>query len=94
MDNLIAALQQMGVNEKPVLDGVKKDVDAKKFHLACNRVFEFTRRKELKEQGHKDGTLGETITHPNEYFEKSWKLVNGEGLGGAVEVKKEDRMED
>ncbi|RPA78724.1 DNA primase large subunit [Ascobolus immersus RN42] len=94
MDNLIAAVQSMGVNEKGVLDGVKKDVEAKKFHLACNRVFEFTRRKELKEvAGHRDGSLGETITHPNEYFEKSWKLVHGEALGGS-EVKKEDRMEE
>lgn len=36
-DNLTALLQNVGISDRSVLEGVKQDKDAQKFHLACNR---------------------------------------------------------
>lgn len=37
LENLTALLQQTGVTEKSVLQGVKEDKEKTKYHLACNR---------------------------------------------------------
>ncbi|KAK6503498.1 hypothetical protein TWF481_008515 [Arthrobotrys musiformis] len=82
-ENLTVAMGRLlGVEERGVVMGVKMDVEAKKYHLACNRVFEHLHEKELKK---KEGGARETITHPNEYFDRSWGLKNPK-----KEVKDED----
>ncbi|KAI0884142.1 DNA primase, large subunit [Annulohypoxylon maeteangense] len=79
MENLTALLQQTGVSDRSVLQGVKEDKDKQKFHMACNRVFEYVHKNELKKA--KDESIMssqqlETIVHPNEYFRRSFLLKN------------------
>ncbi|TVY40492.1 putative DNA primase large subunit [Lachnellula subtilissima] len=79
IDNLTALLQNVGVKDQEVLRGVKEDKEKTKFHLACNRVFEYVHKQEIKKVKD-DGTWGasqlETIVHPNEYFKRSYMLKN------------------
>lgn len=89
VDNLIASLNSAGINDRDLLKGVKTDVEATKFHIACNRVFEHAHARELKKE--KESETGsakfkETIIHPNEYFTRSFMLRNPdsaavEGMG-------------
>lgn len=37
LENLTALLQQVGINDRSVLNGVREDKEKQKFHLACNR---------------------------------------------------------
>ncbi|KAF3161441.1 hypothetical protein TWF225_002898 [Orbilia oligospora] len=93
IENLTVAMGRlMGVEDRSVVNGVKQDVEAKKYHLACNRVFEYLHEKELKR---KDGGVGkETITHPNEYFDRSWELKNPGKRGGDGTVASEVQVKD
>ncbi|KAI9877402.1 MAG: hypothetical protein M1830_004023 [Pleopsidium flavum] len=79
IDNLTSLLQATGVNDRDVLRGVKEDVEKKRFHIACNRVFEWAHKGEIKKVK-EDGTWGaaelETIVHPNTYFKRSYLLKN------------------
>ncbi|EQL00939.1 hypothetical protein G6O67_005103 [Ophiocordyceps sinensis] len=89
LENLTALLQQMGVADRSVLQGVKEDKDSTKYHLACNRVFEHVHKAEIKKA--KDEAIMtsnqlETIAHPNEYFKRSYLLKN---LGKDSDVKME-----
>ncbi|KAI1768022.1 DNA primase, large subunit [Hypoxylon sp. FL1150] len=79
LENLTALLQQTGVSDPSVLRGVKEDKENQKFHMACNRVFEYVHKNELKKA--KDESIMtaaqlETIVHPNEYFKRSFLLKN------------------
>jgi len=58
-------------------------VEAKKYHLACNRVFEYTHQVEIKSAKERGGpgATQETIIHPNEYFVRSWELKHPEAAG-------------
>ncbi|KAK6361206.1 hypothetical protein TWF730_004949 [Orbilia blumenaviensis] len=91
VENLTVAMSAlMGVEDRGVVSGVKMDVAARKYHLACNRVFEHLHEKELKEKeraGGGGGAQKETIIHPNEYFDRSWGLKHPKR---EVEVKDED----
>jgi len=84
-ENLTALLQRTGVGDREVLRGVREDVERKRFHIACNRVFEWAHRGEMrrvKEEGLGAGAGGEeTIVHPNTYFKKSYMLRNLDKLG-------------
>lgn len=97
-ENLTALLQQTGIKDSTVLRGVKEDKEKQKFHLACNRVFEYAHQREIrqaKEQGWGMSQL-ETIVHPNEYFKRSYLLKtlgkqqakegSGEEAAGVVKV--------
>ncbi|RDW71078.1 DNA primase large subunit [Coleophoma cylindrospora] len=79
VDNLTNLLQAVGVKDHKVLQGVKEDKEKQKFHLACNRVFEYAHQQEIKKV-RDNGTWGaaqlETIVHPNEYFKRSYLLKN------------------
>ena len=92
IDNLTSLLQATGVNDRDVLRGVKEDVEKKRFHIACNRVFEWAHRGEIKrvkdEGGTGAGEMSETIVHPNTYFKRSFLLKGGARDGG-----KGDEME-
>ncbi|CZR68956.1 related to DNA primase large chain [Phialocephala subalpina] len=79
VDNLTALLQQVGVTDREVLKGVKEDKEKTKFHLACNRVFDYVHKQEIKKVKD-DGTWTsaqlETLVHPNDYFKRSYLLKN------------------
>lgn len=79
VDNLTSLLQAVGVQDRDVLKGVKEDKEKMKFHLACNRVFEYAHKQEIrrvKEDGSWSAAQLETIVHPNEYFKRSYLLKN------------------
>lgn len=79
LENLTALLQSVGITDRSVLQGVKEDKEHQKFHLACNRVFDYVHKNEIKKA--KDDNIMtsaqlETIVHPNEYFRRSYLLKN------------------
>ncbi|PKY04840.1 DNA primase large subunit [Aspergillus campestris IBT 28561] len=77
VDNLIGLLQSTGVHDKEVLRGVREDVDRTRYHIACNRVFEWAHKSEIKkvkEDGSWNQTDLDTIVHPNTYFKRSYLL--------------------
>ncbi|KAI3325149.1 DNA primase, large subunit [Xylariaceae sp. AK1471] len=88
LENLTALLQGVGVTDRSVLQGVKTDKDSQKFHMACNRVFEYVHKNEInkaKEESVMTSAQLETIVHPNEYFKRSYLLktlgkANGEDI--------------
>lgn len=79
VDNLISLLQSTGVHEKDVLRGVREDVEKTRYHIACNRVFEWANKADIK-RVKEDGTWSQsdldTIVHPNTYFKRSYLLKN------------------
>ncbi|KAI9829232.1 MAG: hypothetical protein M1819_006412 [Sarea resinae] len=90
-DNLAALLQQTGLTDRDLLRAVRDDVDKKRFHIACNRVFEFTHKQDIKRAKDEHGWGArelETIVHPNEYAKRSLLLKSlGSGAGrGDVEM--------
>lgn len=77
VENLMALLQSTGVNDPETLRGVREDVAKQRYHIACNRVFEYTHRdalKKVKEEGLWDKSELDTIVHPNTYFKRSYLL--------------------
>ncbi|KAF3901536.1 hypothetical protein ABW21_db0200250 [Orbilia brochopaga] len=97
VDNLMLAMEsQMGIphGEKSVLSSVRQDVEQKKFHVACNKVFEHLHERELRRE--KEAGVGprETITHPNEWFDRSWNLKNPGKAKEREKVKQEVKEED
>ncbi|RKF64229.1 putative DNA primase large subunit [Erysiphe neolycopersici] len=77
VDNLLALLRDVGIQDQETLIGVKEDKEKTKYHLACNRVFEYVHRSQIKKvrnQGTWDTAQLETIVHPNEYFKRSYLL--------------------
>lgn len=86
-DNLATLLQAVGVNDRGLLKEVRDDCGKQRYHIACNKVFEWGHKGEIK-RVKDEGTWGvaqlDTILHPNEYFARSWKLKNlGSEKGGA-----------
>ena len=76
-ENLTALLQATGVTDREVLRGVRDDVEKQRFHIACNRVFDWSHRADLA-RVKAEGTWGaaelDTIVHPNTYFKRSYLL--------------------
>ncbi|KAI1266684.1 DNA primase, large subunit [Xylariaceae sp. FL1019] len=92
LENLTSLLQGVGISDRSVLQGVKEDKDSQKYHMACNRVFDYVHKNEIKkakDEGVMTVAQLETIVHPNEYFKRSYLLKN---LGKATgdDVKMED----
>ncbi|KAL9105095.1 MAG: hypothetical protein Q9163_000013 [Psora crenata] len=88
-DNLVALLQTTGVTDGDLLRGVRDDVDKKRFHIACNRVFEWSHKAELKrvkEEGDWPPAEFDTIVHPNTYFKRSFLLKNGAQGGPRIDL--------
>ncbi|KAI4193969.1 MAG: hypothetical protein LQ350_008052 [Teloschistes chrysophthalmus] len=93
-ENLTTLLQATGVSDREVLRGVKEDVEKKRYHIACNRVFEWAHKSEIrqvKEMGTSRTTDLDTIVHPNTYFKRSYLLKAT--LAGEVGHDKEVTME-
>ncbi|PWW80249.1 DNA primase, large subunit [Tuber magnatum] len=79
VENLVVGLGTMSVSDKDVIRHVREDIEARKYHVACSRVFEHIHAKELKrerEASGGSGRLAENIIHPNEYFTRSFILKN------------------
>lgn len=85
-DNLVGFLTtEMGVDDPAVLRGVRTDLKHTKFHAACNRVFEYLHRDELRREKERDpAATNETLIHPNEHFVRSWELRHPEAVGVAI----------
>ncbi|KAH7360279.1 eukaryotic and archaeal DNA primase, large subunit-domain-containing protein [Rhexocercosporidium sp. MPI-PUGE-AT-0058] len=94
-ENLTSLLQAVGVKDQEVLRGVKEDKEKMKYHLACNRVFDYVHKQEIKKVKD-DGTWTanqlETLVHPNEYFKRSYLLKNL-GKNPTEEEKADVKME-
>ncbi|KAI2621006.1 DNA primase, large subunit [Hypomontagnella submonticulosa] len=92
LENLTALLQQVGISDRSVLQGVKEDKENQKFHMACNRVFEYVHKNELKkakDEGVMTSAQLETIVHPNEYFKRSYLLKNLGKANNSDDIKME-----
>ncbi|KAF1815454.1 DNA primase, large subunit [Eremomyces bilateralis CBS 781.70] len=75
IDNLLESLRSMGVHDREVLKTIREDVGRQRYHIACNRVFEYQHKAELDgKPGQEIPGLKETIVHPNDYFKKSFLL--------------------
>ena len=88
-DNLVGMLSRQpggGVRDPEVMKAVREDVSRQRYHIACNRVFEATHKKELKKVKD-EGTMGpaqlDTIVHPNQYYERSVRLKTLSGAAGS-----------
>ena len=80
LDNLLSLLQATGVNDRDLLRGVKEDVERKRYHIGCNRVFDWAHKaqlKRVKEDGSWPAAELDTIVHPNTYFKRSYLLSSG-----------------
>lgn len=78
-DNLISLLQATGISDRDVLKTVREDIGRQRYHIACNRVFEYKHKAEIKKV--KDENLWgpaelDTIVHPNTYFKRGFLLAN------------------
>ncbi|KAK7556970.1 eukaryotic and archaeal DNA primase, large subunit-domain-containing protein [Phyllosticta citricarpa] len=76
-ENLVGLLQQTGINDRQTLNEVRDDVKRQRYHIACNRVFEYKHRNEIKkvkDDGTWSGAQLDTILHPNEWFKRSFLL--------------------
>jgi DNA primase large subunit len=85
VENLMPLLQSSSVvgsskdpsSEKDLMKGIRDDVGRQRYHLACNRVFEYAHARELKrvkEEKLWSATQLDTLLHPNEYFKRSFLL--------------------
>ncbi|KAI4152060.1 MAG: hypothetical protein LQ340_003125, partial [Diploschistes diacapsis] len=74
-----------GADDQPLLlRGVRDDVAASRFHVACNRVFDWLHRAEIaraRADGRWTAAELDTIVHPNTYFKRSFLLKNGKRDG-------------
>ncbi|KAL9006452.1 MAG: hypothetical protein Q9188_000760 [Gyalolechia gomerana] len=80
IDNLTSLLQATGIDDRDVLRGVRDDTDKKRYHIACNRVFEWAHKNEIrqvKDDGSWKASELDTIVHPNTYFKRSYLLKAG-----------------
>ncbi|OAL71004.1 DNA primase large subunit [Trichophyton violaceum] len=78
-DNLVSLLETVGITDRETLRGVREDVGRTRYHIACNRVFEYVHKNELKkvrDEGIWSQTELDTIVHPNVYFKRSYLLKN------------------
>ncbi|KOS17262.1 putative DNA primase large subunit [Escovopsis weberi] len=88
-ENLAGLVQAMGMDDDGVLRAVMEDKKQQKYHIACNRVFEYLHKAEIKkakDEGVMTAAQLDTIVHPNEYFKRSFVLKN---LGKDGDVKME-----
>ena len=74
MDNLLASIQDdLNVRDQRILGEIREAVQAKHYHIACTKVFEATHPA--------NGSVAETINHPNQYFEMSFRLDESQNTG-------------
>ncbi|KAN0061169.1 DNA primase subunit pri2 [Thecaphora frezii] len=61
-------------------------VKAGHYHVGCTRLFEMTHRQYGVQKGAGLDGQGESVAHPNRYFERSWRLANQEGGANTVDT--------
>ena len=86
VDNLTSLLQATGVNDRALLQTVKEDVGRQRYHIACNKVFEWAHKTELKkakDEGSWSSAELTDIVHPNTYFKRSYLLKNADAANEA-----------
>jgi len=66
---MVALEGDLGIRDDKVLREIKDAVIARHYHLACTKVFEATHPSVP--------SLNESVSHPNQYFEKSFTLKVG-----------------
>ncbi|KAK9464705.1 eukaryotic and archaeal DNA primase, large subunit-domain-containing protein, partial [Lipomyces arxii] len=74
-DNLVHAVEGLGVADKTVLRSIREDVRNKHFHVACTRVFEATHKSPGVKSTVGVGPGMESITHPNLYYDRSLRFA-------------------
>lgn len=67
-ENLVTALNKMGISDKQELAKIRSNVEGNRFHVACTRVYELTHKNDRT-------VYVDSITHPNQYFDRSYALV-------------------
>lgn len=75
-ENLVTALQKMGITDKQELTTIKNNVDSHHYHVACTRVYELTHRQDKT-------VYVDSITHPNQYFDRSYAAMKQSLENGA-----------
>lgn len=91
----MSLLNATGISDKEVIKGVKEDVGKQRYHVACNRVFEFAHKKEIREvkdKGTWDAGELDTILHPNTYFKRSFMLKHLGEESVQEEMKREKEL--
>ncbi|PWN36574.1 DNA primase, large subunit [Meira miltonrushii] len=87
--NLSSALiTHYGLNfaeQAEILQAVK----AGHYHVGCTRLFEMTHKKQGIKKGDGLGE-GESVSHPNRYFERSYSIVQNGGVPAKSETKAEE----
>lgn len=74
LDNLVPSLRATyGITDANDLNEITGAVKAQHFHVACTRVFEITHANKGVTKGDGLGN-GESVNHPNRYFERSLQL--------------------
>lgn len=89
-----AMVQHYGLNQAEQSD-ILASVKQGHYHVACTRIFEITHQRQGIKKGQGLDGRGETVTHPNRYFESSWKLAQSEGDGpgaGASQTSEQDHQ--
>lgn len=81
LPNLSSALSSTyglsSTDQSEILSAVK----AGHYHVGCTRLFEITHRDRGVKRGEGLGS-GESVDHPNKYFERSWSIERGAGKEG------------
>ncbi|KAG5437515.1 hypothetical protein PCANB_000943 [Pneumocystis canis] len=67
IENLSTSLESMGIYDSKALKEINEAVVERHYHIACTKVFEFTHPS--------IGSLQESISHPNQYFDNSYALA-------------------
>lgn len=78
-DNLVLSLNKMGISDKQELAKIRQNVESNRFHVACTRVYELTHKNDKN-------VYQDSITHPNQYFDRSYAHVRE-----AAKLKKEEK---
>ena len=74
LDNLVPTLRtNYGIVDASDLNDITNAVKSQHYHVACTRVFEITHANKGVNKGDGLGN-GESVSHPNKYFEKSLQL--------------------
>lgn len=71
LDLLVSNLNDMGITDQHLINGIVEDVNKQDYTVACTRVFEITHKLQM-ERAAKPENLH--ITHPNLYFDRSRQL--------------------
>lgn len=76
-DNLSSFLRNYGAADDNLLRNVQIDVNNRRYHIACNQVFDWKHKQAIVDAKNKGSWTDEDstiIVHPNTYFKRSFLL--------------------